>query len=104
MKTIALLKLVLRQISLHAPSDEVRKMALDQGIPGNCVVVNAITVLEVETEVVVSVCVEMLVVVDVTVEKLVAVEVTGWEARELTVDSRPEIDCLWPERVADVLV
>ena len=66
-------------------------------------VVIAITVLEVETEVVVSVCVEMPVVVDVTVEKLVAVEVTGWEARELTVDSRPEIDFIWPERVADVL-
>jgi len=35
MKTIALLKLVLRQISLQAPSKEVRKMALDQGMPGN---------------------------------------------------------------------
>ena len=66
-------------------------------------VVIAITVRVVETEVVVSVCVETLVVVDVTVETLVAVEVTGWEARELAVDSRPEIDFICPERVADVL-
>lgn len=104
MKTIALLMLVLRQISLQAPSEEVMKMALGQGMPGNWVVVIAITVLDVETEVVVSVCVETLVVVDVTVETLVAVEVTGWEAREPTVDSRPEINFTWPERVADVLV
>ncbi len=93
MKTIAPLKLVVRQIPLQPPSEEVRKMALGQGRPGNWVVVIPITVRVVETEVVVSVC----------VETLVAVEVTGWDARELAVDSRAEIDCPWAERVADVL-
>ena len=92
MKTIALFKLV-RQISLQAPPREVKKMALGQGRPGNWVVVIAITVRVVETEVVVSVC----------VETLVAVEVTGWDARELAVDSRADIDSPWVERVADVL-
>lgn len=80
-KTMALFKLP-RQISLQAPSNEVMKIALGQGRPGNWVVVIVMTVRVVETEVVVSVWVETLV----------------------AVDSRADMERRWAERVADVLV